>query len=113
MNVENVQVVKRELASTVELVKRVIAKYRDRYPTLWENYTLVLLLCERESGIWISPDAIESAARGTLPKLNTLDRALRVVKKLYQSEEARKRSSELESAYASVLGGDWGSDTLG
>lgn len=88
-----------EFETAQDLVKAVIEKYRTTYPGLWENYTLVLLLAVRESGVWISPDAIAAAADGKLPNLTTIHRALTVVKKDYQTPEQQEKSDRLENEW--------------
>lgn len=86
-----------------DLVRRVIDKYRTTYPALWENYTLVLLLAMRESGVWISPDALKLAADGELPNLTSVHRALTDVKKDYQTPEQKETSERLESEWRRVF----------
>ncbi len=86
-----------------DLVKRVIEKYRTAYSALWENYTLVLLLVMRESGVWISPDALKLAAEGELPNLTSIHRALTDVKKDYQTSEQKETSERLENEWRRVF----------
>lgn len=89
-----------------DLVKRVIEKHRTTYPGLWENYTLVLLLAIRESGVWISPDALKLAAEGKLPNLTSVHRAMTDVKKEYQTPEQKETSARLEDEWHAILGKD-------
>jgi len=86
------------------LVKAVIETYKDRYPNIWENYTLVLLLVIREqAGVFIPPDAIDAAAQGRLPNLTSIHRALTVVKKDYQTPQQAARSEDLDEEWRQVL----------
>ena len=95
-----------DLGTAEEQVARVIEKFRGTFPDIWESYTLVLLLVIRERGVFIPPDAIEAAARGELPNLTTIHRALTRVKKRYQTAAQAVRSTELEDDWRQVLGGD-------
>jgi len=94
-----------QLSTARELVRRVIEKYKSQFPNLWNSYALVLLLVIRERGVFIPPDAIEAAARGELPNLTTVHRALTVVKKLYQTGPQAARSAELQQEWREVLSG--------
>ena len=94
-----------QLTTARELVRCVIERYRDRWPGIAENYTLVLLLVIRERGVFIPTDAIEAAARGELPNLTTVHRALTIVKKLYQTGPQAARSAELQQEWREVLSG--------
>lgn len=97
--------VSEELRGNQLLVAQVIEKYRVMYPNIWENYTLVMLLVIRERGVFIPPDAIDRAARGELPNLTSVHRALTLVKKRYQTREQAERSVELEDDWRDTLSG--------
>ena len=101
-----------ELGTSRGRVRAVIEKFKGMYPNIWENYTLVLLLVIREQGVFIPPDAIDKAARGELPNLTSIHRALTLEKKHYQTPVQAQRSAELDEDWRTVLGGDWGEDTL-
>lgn len=99
------QSIRKEIETARDLIKAVIEKYRDQFPSCWENYTLILLLAIREQGVFIPPDAIEMAARRELPNLTTLHRAMTKAKKAFQTVEQKARSDALEDDWRTVLGG--------
>jgi hypothetical protein len=102
-----------DLASEYDTLKArcdaIIRAYRDRWPKLHQNYTLVLLLVLRDfDRVWIAPDVLEKAARGELTNLTSLHRALTQVKKRYESPEDRAVNLTREMSWRELFAGGIG-----
>jgi hypothetical protein len=107
------QEIRDHLKTVKDRVRGIINAYKAEYSNLWEDYTLVAFLYFREYHVWydrmpepvVKPleQLIIQAANKSLPSMETVCRALRIVKKEFQTPEDRERSREKEEAYRKAL----------
>lgn len=84
-------------------IKGLVKKYREEYPDIVRNYTLLMVLYWRDIDGFPVPDAfIERAEVGTLTNPSSVLRAFRKVKKRYQTMEEKRRVSHLEQEWRRV-----------
>ncbi len=96
--------VEREFRTNESRVRAVIEEYAGRYPGIHESYTLVYLLVLRREGAAIPESTIRAAARGELPNMTSVHRALTLAKKDYQTPAQRFRSYETEGRWRRMFG---------
>ena len=90
-------------------VTSTIDKYRDVYPGLHENYTLLMLLVlvDKDAVDLMAEDVLR-ASRYELTNLTSLHRAITDAKKEYESRESRIANLEKAAETAKALGADGG-----
>ncbi len=77
-----------------------VIKYRDIFPELWENYTLLNLLYLRDfDKLPVPRRALDMAYRNELVNLSSLHRALRLLKKKWQTPEQKTLGRERDEAH--------------
>lgn len=93
-----------ELRTLEARVRYLIETFRERWPKVHENYTLLTLLYLAEfDGLHFWDDDFEQAAQGELVNITSLHRAITLAKKAYQDEGDRARSDTKEAAYREAL----------
>ncbi len=77
-----------------------VVKYREVWPEIHENYRLLDFLYLRDfERLPISREVLDMAARGELVNLSSLHRALRFIKKKWQSSEQKTLGKERDEAH--------------
>ncbi len=96
--------IRRELATIQRKLEDLVIKYRAVWPQIHENYNLLDLLYLREyEGIPIPTKALDRAASRQLVSISSIHRALRLLKKKWQTVEQLLFGEELEEAYRKAL----------